>query len=513
MKKWLKYTIATVGCLAVIFPVVCLIINFRSENEKSHYGTVHRSKAAEQKKEGITQYFISLRGLDENSEYSYYSEGELAEAGQDFCDDYSVWFPQGIEDTGKGKTVVNAIRKDIERWKKREPSFQGCEVIKEKHTLHETLVQVEIGTPVNGIMYVVYQKAFYHGSSEEIDYTLDVYISEYTEVQIKNYDINTGQEVKLADLFYEDTDYVAWLEDYLFKTGQFHTEDQENGTLATRINEDTEFFLYDGQLCIPSQSRKPRGFDDYFVNAYIVSGTDMMESSALGSYHDNSKYAVTGCLCGDVKPQITIYEHKTDAEKGSREINAGKGKTEEYQLIWNCPISKEIKQSIRERYSEPALYMNENDYIEIENESDKQGLPFTVKTKHTLGRVGNLYVMTTGQGIDFDDEFREARYDVMDMVSEDAREILWYGAKQIKCFDTEGKPVTVWDLFKDPEEAHAVVAELAFKVQKEEGAEENFSEEEWKKIVKTAEIKPTYSGLKILDKYTIPWDDLIPYLK
>lgn len=510
MKQWLKYTIAAVGCLTGIFLVVCITIRFGSENDKSHYGTVHRSKTAEQKTEGITRYFFTTRGWDENSFYCYYSEKELTEAGshQDW-DDYCIWFPQGMEETKEGKSIVRKVKKEIARWKKKEPSFQGCEVIKEKHTLHELPIEVWMGEPVNGIVCVVYQKVFYYGSSDEPNFYRDIDICGYTEVEIKNYDINTGRELKLADLFYEDTDYVGWLEDYLLKTGQFHTDDRENGILATKIDEDTQFVLVGGQLYIVPEMPAMQGVFAFSIlefeeELYEVSGVDMMEYSALGSYRDDSKYAVTECICGDVDSLLGNYTWKVDAEQGNREFVVGNGKTEEYEFIWNCPAPEEIRQSIRENYSESVLYMNEDEYLEIEHAVDEEGCLFKVKTRYTLGRVGNLYVMTVKQGIGLEETDSDKQWDICQKLSEAAGNTFWNGVTQTKCYDTEGNPVTVWDIFRDPEEAPAVVADLAFQIQKE-----SVSAEEWKEYVKTAEIIPTYRGLQISDESTIPWDDLI----
>lgn len=59
-------------------------------------------------------------------------------------------------------------------------------------------------------------------------------------------------------------------------------------------------------------------------------------------------------------------------------------------------------------------------------------------------------------------------------------------------------------MFRDPEEAVAVVADLAFQIQKE-----GVQPKAWKEYVRTAEIIPTYRGLQISDESTIPWDDLI----
>ena len=512
MKQWLKYTIAAVGCLTGIFLVVCITIKFGSENDKSHYGTVHRSKTAEQKTEGINQYFFTTRNYDEDSTYSYYSEKELTEAGshQDW-DDCCILFPQGMEETKEGKSIVRKVKKEIARWKKKEPSFQGCEVIKEKHTLYEIPIEVIMHAPVNGIMSVEFKKVFYYGSSDEQpDYYRDVNISIYAEVEIKNYDINTGRELKLADLFYEDTDYVAWLEDYLLKTGQFHTDDRW-GTqiLATKIDEDTQFVLVGGQLYIvPEMPALQYDFWpsilEFEKELYEVSGVDMMEYSALGSYRDDSKYAVTECICGDVDSLLGNYTWKVDAEQGNREFVVGNGKTEEYEFIWNCPAPEEIKQLFRENYSESVLYMNEDEYLEIEHAVDEEGCLFKVKTRYTLGRVGNLYVMTVKQGIGLEKTDSDKPWDISQKLSEAAGKTFWNGVTQTKCYDTEGNPVTVWDIFRAPEEAPAVVADLAFQIQKE-----GVQPKAWKEYVRTAEIIPTYRGLQISDKCTIPWDDLI----
>lgn len=504
MKQWLKYTIAAVGCLTGIFLVVCITIKFGSENDKSHYGTVHRSKTAEQKTEGITRYFFTTRGGDENSFYSYYSEKELTEAGshQDW-DDFCIWFPQGMEETKEGKSIVRKVKKEIARWKKKEPSFQGCEVIKEKHTLHELPIVVSAYTPVNGIMSVEFKKVFYYGSSDEPDYYRDVNISIYTEVEIKNYDINTGRELKLADLFYEDTDYVVWLEDYLLKTGQLHTDDR----WYTKIDEDTQFVLVGGQLYIVPETlalMDGYAFSILELELFEVSGVDMMEYSALGSYRDDSKYAVTECICGDVDSLLDNYTWKIDAEQGSREAAVGNGKTEEYEFIWNCPAPEEIKQLFQENYSESVLYMNEDEYLEINHAADEEGGLFKVKTRYTLGRVGNLYVMTVKQGIGLEETDSDKQWDTSQKLSEAASKTFWNGVTQTKCYDTEGNPVTVWDMFRDPEEAVAVVADLAFQIQKE-----GVQPKAWKEYVRTAEIIPTYRGLQISDESTIPWDDLI----
>lgn len=491
MKKKTLYRILVGSCLALLAFAGCN----RGKTENG-YGTVSRSLAGEQKTGEFSRYFFTQRESDRTI---YKLEDFLAECNlKDTTSHGFILLPAGMADTKSGKKIISAIQKEAKQWQEKEPSFQGYHVIKKKYPINETDVTLNVYSSVNGMMSVLFGKNFFY--VEDDGSTVS-----YTDIKAKTYELKTGREISLADLFYEDTNYVAWLEEYMWKTGQLHIEDgPEKTTIAANAN----FCLSNGALClIPRQS----SWDN---PSYLeVTGADMMEYSALGTYRDESENAEEILCSGNISAESSehLYYYERTVDTDIRPFVTADGRNELTEFVFSYPIPEEVKQALKASF-DSVCYMNQDLYRTFCEEAG--GLSFAVETRYEVSVRGNLYIVTPKQKIVKEKdttavELKEAAGDLTKSLLSD------YSKGKPQWFDQKGNAVTVWNLFQDPKTAKSLLADFCVREQ-EKRKELSNSKEEWEKLLESAGFTPLSEKLEIsFDTFSfrIPWKELISCLK
>lgn len=494
MKKGVIWMVLLGGCLTLLTQAGC-----KQETKTKDCGTVDRTLEDRQNEGKYGWNFYSDR---DSERYELRDALGLDRSVRvDYPDYYTL--PKGLTDTKAGAAIADAIQKDIKRWQKKEPSFQGYNIIKKKYTVEERDVSVTVNESVNGILSVKYKKGYFYRDADNLYHG-------YHNLGTKNYDMNTGRELKLADLFYRETNYVAWLEDYFWKTGQFRMEDGPEGTT---IPEDAEFFLCGDGLYVYLEN----WFTGDSEERFRVSMSDMLEYSALGSYRDDSEYARKNMASYGADGNLEDYAMRVTTVTDSRPLAGDNERTEKIWYLWKCPFSSQIQQSVAEYNSDLELYINDDIYREFREICEEMGnFPFSVETRLLIGRFGDIYSVSQNQRLVFDSEDYEQAAGAL---TEEKRKKLYKdndavtGKKQY--FDSDGNPITVWNLFRDSEEAQDLLAGLCIKEQEKKKVTP-YSKDKWKELLKSAELTIAYDCLQISAenvKYGVSWNELIPYLK
>lgn len=496
MKKSIICMVLLGGCLALLAQAGC-----KQETKTHGYGTVVRAPEAGLNEGKYSRYFYSDRDYEQ-----YYLRDVLGldQSVEINSPDYYT-LPIGLTDTEAGAAIAAAIQKDINRWQKKEPSFQGYDIIKKRYPVEERDVSVTANDSVNGILSMMYKKEYYY---RDIDDRYHGYINLGT----KNYDMNTGRELKLADLFYRETNYVNWLEDYFLKTGQLRMEDCPTGTTIT---EDAEFFLSSSGLMVFLDNQFEKDSEVFF----LVSMSDMLDYSALESYRDDSEYAKKNMAYGDIARNLYDYVMSgMTLETERRPLAVDNERMIEKRYLWYCPFSSQIQQSVAEYNSDLGLYVNEDDYREFREICEEIGnLSFHVESRLLINLRGGIYSVRQNQRLVVDSE-EDYGTELMALSAE--RRAKFYevqsgvtGKRQY--FDSDGNPITGWDIFRDSGEAQDLLAGLCINEQ-EKKTGTSYSKEEWKELLKSAEVAALYNCLQISvesNRYSISWNELIPYLK
>ncbi|MBQ4339646.1 MAG: hypothetical protein IJC41_01450 [Firmicutes bacterium] len=171
------------------------------------------------------------------------------------------------------------------------PPYRGIkQKIKEDYSITSHYIYALIGASVNNILSVYFMENVGMESPEGDYYS-------YSEASTVNLDLNTGEEIELKDVFCDDVDYEAFLNECVEEVS-LATGDMEEGYYSGEnsvkltapfqgINEDQKFYIneYDGSIQLILDHENPEVYCEY--DSPVFFKADIGEASALGErYYD-----------------------------------------------------------------------------------------------------------------------------------------------------------------------------------------------------------------------------------
>ena len=218
------------------------------------------------------------------------------------------------------------------------PPYRGIkQKIKEDDVMISHYIYTMTGASVNNILSV-YIMENVSMESPEGDYYY------YSEARTVNLDLNTGEEIALKDVFCDDVDYEAFLNECIEKVS-FATGDIEegyyNGENSVKltapfqgINEDQKFYIneYDGSIQLILDHENPEVYCEY--DSPVFFKADIGEASALGvRYYDEKN-----CLYEDDTKVYTMLSRPFDMSQAVTEdktINIDSGRDHSQIFVYS----------------------------------------------------------------------------------------------------------------------------------------------------------------------------------
>ena len=426
-----------------------------------NYGTVKRSGITDPKK----KYFVHT--------------------GENFIGDGVISLPERLENTAVWDEIQDQVR--LELWKK--PDYPGADIMLRKGKKITSEVSVnfpDFWDPQRGFnntvsyLFSCYYE-LHHYETVGMDYKETVGYKYWYKV----YSLKTGQELHLRDFFYEDTDYITLLNNYI---GGKYTADSEDSCLFHGITPDQDFY-FDSQgnifFNIDGNGKTiPMSYLEFAEISAISEFVEEQDLNYMPKYSD---------LNGNI-PFSGIKEERPS-------FHGIEGITENVIISYPEGTPESILEFIQNGYLDSYSCLDEG--LLADHHRTNPGEKLSVHTDARVDRLGPFYCVDRDQAVyqcDFEGEYDLKLYGFYGD---------WDNINERILFDPDGNQITWNQLFSDPEQVYSLIADAL--------AESNVTDAEI-----TGNIPNFDGGLyedsltvrythSYLDYVTIDIEDLYPY--
>lgn len=450
------------------------------ETQEWHFGTQKREQSsAESMYQGYFYYVPQVEYFyADNRDYiqltTWHNQAAMEAINQDIQDTYN-----------------NMIEIPLE--------FQGSEIIKRTHPYKKEYDSVYGMGCTNYAMSVQYDRylEFYIREDDYED------CCRYFQTAYKTYDLNTGKELQLRDLFYEDTDYVTLLNDMIAEWEIKRSDFGERKPFAG-ITENQQFYISYGGLTIV--------LDEANYDNFYIPGREFAQISAFGANSDSLE-AIKDF--SEIE-MLSVDGSIRTVEKEVRPSYAGiDGLDENVLWVERCEAPEAVWTTLKTLpICTQELIASEQVYELVE-----------ILGPNLLGLERQILISKTGPvynvqvGLEF-------KVDYSNWNPTDAeREYYWkYG----DCWENESLLVDDAGNILDPLDIFTVDVAGLFAEKVREYWQENpnigwmqeylqtYSEETLQEVIPTMEVSMDWSSYNLSAEevgFSVPWKKLYPYLK
>ena len=386
----------------------------KEEDPSLKVGTVKRG--AEEK--NCDKWLYSIRKQEEFTD----SRGEL------------YYIPVGVAGTQTGDKILQELDKAIQEWTDREPSFQGYNILKRKHEFeHESYVRFQ---DFNGILSVVFEK--YHS------YTEDGALKQFYEVDSKVYDLHTGNELELKDLFYDDTDWMKLIDSALT---QYRMSEEKSGISLAN----PKFIIGN------SGGLQFLSVDEAMIT--VLSSIEFAEKSAIRQFGLQEAEYANECdmyFYHDQDSYVTVETAETQNYLGIP------GLAEKMEFVKTVPVPGSVMEAAKKYLAENCSVGKEK--VQILHDRLAGTEHFVKMEKCSVSRMGSYYCFEPAiHCVDTGD----ADWDTVRETAGDLSELLNYFGEEKYYFDANGNVITYADLFEEDVDLKPILANEIYSQMKE----------------------------------------------
>lgn len=455
----------------------------REAENNSPFGTVKRNPEAAKRK-NIEKYMI----LQQSAYFMEQTEDGL-----------EIDIPH--VDEAIAEKLEEQILQEYERISQEEPKFQGCKIYDKMYPIRSTDVWCSSSTAWNNVMSVRFMKSYEYKVSQ--DQIAEYFYEEYWQ----NYNLKTGELMKLKDLFYEDTDYVSLLNDMIY-AWEVKQRDFGEDRFFEGIQENQTFYLdFEGWLHIKLTEEKEFMIDPIrFVEISAIQ--DAAGKELLLDEYAN-QYLCTNYSISEIGRDIVPNYHDME------------GFDEQIIYLKRAAVSDDLMEKIENHPVMAADYMEDENVLLMREMLE--GCEYYFKKYISVNQVGPYYRVSANQEFETADMPEE----VWERVADIWNELYYKSAARSIYFDANGEEITYRNLFREDVDADEVIANgiLAFWNNLE------LSQEEWDEyygcekskesalaLVQNSEVLISDHGLWVnsfeMNVYgDVDWEYLLPYLK